>query len=529
MNHHWKIIALVTIVFIALFFRLFDLKNTPPGLYPDEAMNGNNAVEALDKTPPAGGFKAFYPENNGREGLFINIQAGFLSFTRLINPIGLSNEPWVLRLPSAIFGVLTVLGVFFLTKELFGNYEVALLASFLLAISLWHINFSRIGFRAIMAPAFLTWALYFLLLSLRKNSKWFLPALGGLIYGLGMHSYIAYRATPLLIVLSLWFLTFRYGWKSVLRIGAIFILAAIIIFLPLGFYFLDNPQDFLGRTSQISIFSAEGGSATVLKNLGINVLKTAGMFNISGDWNWRHNIAGKPLLFWPVGILFLIGLWKGLQILFEKVSRRLSGHGVRRTSEAEEPSRVFLAGKNDGAFQEQYLQSYMLLFLWLIVAALPVVISSEGLPHALRAIIMIPPVFILAATGGLQVYNWLLRKKISKRILLNTAYILFALLIIEAYASYFIIWGRSPEVAGSFNQNYVEIGRELNNLPQELPKYIIVEASGTDVRGIPMPAQTVMFITNTFSLEKQQEKNIHYVLPSQKDTIPENSFTITLN
>ena len=503
MNHHWKIITLVIIVFIALFFRLFDLKNTPPGLYPDEAMNGNNAVEALDKAPPAGGFKAFYPENNGREGLFINIQAGFLSFTRLINPIGPSNEPWVLRLPSAIFGVLTVLGVFFLTKELFGNYEVALLASFLLAISFWHINFSRIGFRAIMAPAFLTWALYFLLLSFRKNSKWFLPALGGLIYGLGMHSYIAYRATPLLIILGLWFLTFRYGWKSVLRIGAIFILAAIIIFLPLGFHFLDNPQDFFGRTSQISIFSAEGGSVTVLKNLGVNVLKTAGMFNISGDWNWRHNIAGKPLLFWPVGILFLIGALFGLRALFKKVSRSV--------------------------FQEQYLQSYILLFLWLVIASIPVIVSNEGLPHALRAIIMIPPVFILAAIGGLQVYNWLLKKKISKRTLLNTTCLLLALLIVEAYVSYFIIWGRSPEVAGSFNQNYVEIGRELNNLPQELPKYVVVEARGNDVRGIPMPAQTVMFITNTFSLEKQQEKNIHYVLPSQKDIIPENSFTITLN
>jgi len=502
MNPHWKIITLVFIIFLALFFRLFDLKNTPVGLYPDEAMNGNNALEALETTSPTGGFKVFYVENNGREGLFMNIQAGFLSLTKLVSTGDLINEPWTLRLPSALFGILTVLGVFFLTKELFGNYEVALLASFLIAISFWHINFSRIGFRAIMAPAFLTWALYFLLLSLRKNSRWFLPALGGLIYGLGMHSYIAYRATPLLIVLGLWFLAFRYGWKSVLRIGVIFTLASIIIFLPLGFYFLDNPQDFLGRTSQISIFSAEGGSVTVLKNLGVNVLKTAGMFNISGDWNWRHNIAGKPLLFWPVGILFLIGVFSGLRTLFKKMSRSVS--------------------------REQYLQSYALLFSWLIVAALPVVISNEGLPHALRAIIMIPPVFILAAIGGYEIYNWL-SKKTSKRILLTITYTLLALLVIEAYVSYFIIWGKSEEVADSFNQNYVEIGRELNNLPQELPKYILIKAGGADVRGIPMPTQTVMFITDTFSLEKQQEKNIHYVLPSDVADIPPGSFVVTLD
>ena len=81
---------------------------------------------------------------------------------------------------------------------------------------------------------------------------------------------------------------------------------------------------------------------------------------------------------------------------------------------------------------------------------------------------------------------------------------------------------------GAFSADYVQIGRELNVLPKELPKYVIVEASGVDVRGIPMPAQTVMFITDTFTPEKQKEKNIFYVLPEQKNQIPENSYKIIL-
>jgi len=109
-----KIFLLAVILIIASFFRLYQINQTPPGLYPDEAMNGNNALQALRTAPPAGGFKVFYPENAGREGLFINIQAFFLNLFKV-------NEPWVLRLPSAIFGVLTVLGVYFLTKELFGE------------------------------------------------------------------------------------------------------------------------------------------------------------------------------------------------------------------------------------------------------------------------------------------------------------------------------------------------------------------------------------------------------------------------
>ncbi len=75
-------LLLVIILIIASFLRLYNITETPPGLYPDEAMNGNNALEVLS----TGHFKVFYPENNGREGLFINIQAVFLKF--------FDNKPW---------------------------------------------------------------------------------------------------------------------------------------------------------------------------------------------------------------------------------------------------------------------------------------------------------------------------------------------------------------------------------------------------------------------------------------------------
>ena len=148
---------LLLVVIIATFLRLYQLDAAPPGLYPDEAMNGNNALEALR----TGEWRTYYPENNGREGLFINIQAIFLlAFGQ--------NEPWVLRLPSALFGILTVLGLYFLAKELWG-VRVGLLASFLLATSFWHIIFSRIGFRAIMAPLLAVWGFYFFLKAVRMR------------------------------------------------------------------------------------------------------------------------------------------------------------------------------------------------------------------------------------------------------------------------------------------------------------------------------------------------------------------------
>ena len=69
------VLALLGIIVLAIFLRFWDFKSIPPGLYPDEAMNGNNATEAIAYRH----FKVFYPDNNGREGLFINLQAVSIS------------------------------------------------------------------------------------------------------------------------------------------------------------------------------------------------------------------------------------------------------------------------------------------------------------------------------------------------------------------------------------------------------------------------------------------------------------------
>ena len=147
MIKQWFILLLIII--IAVFFRFYNITETPPGLYPDEAMNGNDAVQVLE----SGDYKIFYPNNFGREGLFINLQAIAISI--------FGQEIWVLRAVSAVFGILTVIGLYFLTRFIF-NWQIAALSSFFLAVAFWHVLFSRIGFRAIMAPFFLGWAMYFL-------------------------------------------------------------------------------------------------------------------------------------------------------------------------------------------------------------------------------------------------------------------------------------------------------------------------------------------------------------------------------
>ncbi len=464
------------ILIIAIFLRFNQLSSLPPGLYPDEAMNGNNASEAIT----TGEYKVFYPENNGREGLFINFQA------LLLKLIG-KNEPWVLRLASAIVGTLTVLGVFLLTKELF-TVRAGLLAAFFMATSFWHLLFSRIGFRAIAAPFFLAFALYFLLLALRRarEDKDFVWAslLGGIFFGLGFHTYIAYRIMPLLLLPFLFLRRSKRFYASL----ALFLIAAFIAGLPLGIYYLKHPADFMGRTTQVSVFS----SSSAALDLGRNIAKTVGMFFVSGDYNPRHNLAGQPALFWPVALFFLTGII----IAVKKIFRRKQTPGDRNES-----------------------FPYLLISAWLVLAVLPVVISNEGIPHALRSILMLPPAIILAAVGGLKLHD-LIAKFLSSHWLSAIRVVFIVLFIFEAWSAYFILWANNPDTSGAFAANYVELGRTLNNIPATVPKYVIVEAGGVDVRGMPMPTQTTMFITDTFRPEKQKEKNIYYVLSKDENSIP---------
>lgn len=561
-------LLLFGIIIIASFLRLYNISEAPPGLYPDEAMNGNNALEALS----TGQFKIFYPENNGREGFFINIQA--------ISVAIFGNEPWALRLVSALFGILTVLGVYVLTRELFlpakqghvdeereprmrRHKKIALLAAFCIATSFWHINFSRIGFRAIMAPFFMTWGTYLTLMiahkldefKTRQQAETVTPELGtpsvfvipkektywglnlytllfavaaGFIFGLGFHSYIAYRIMPLipLLMFVYWYFSMRNARKELLKTFAVFAVAAAFAVLPLVWHFAANPQDFFGRTSQISIFGSEHPVFSLIINIG----KTIGMFYVQGDMNWRHNLAGRVELFWPVGVMFFIGTLGAIGAAWSLLIRLFKGTAFAETQPAmpaatreEQPSPLAL----------------LIPLAWLLVAALPVVISNEGIPHALRAIIMIPPVFILAGAGGIWLYDYMIRfakgadpestwSHVKEMLIKIFVVLIFILLPSEAYYIYSQKWAKDPNTFGAFAQNYVDLGHELNAIPQETPKYIVVRAGGTDVRGIPMSTQTVMFITDSFTPEKQREKNIFYVLPDRERDIPPGARTFVI-
>lgn len=459
----YQIIFLLLILCLAVFFRIWQLDSAPPGLYPDEAMNGNDALQTLENKQ----FKLFYPENNGREGLYIWL----ISFSfYLFGPVA-----WSLRLVSAIFGILTILALYLLAKEMFDK-KIALASSFFLAVSFWHVNFSRIGFRAVLVPFLLCFSFYFLWRAWRRNKFWDY-VWSGIFFGLGFYTYIAFRMAVLilglLLILDL-IKSKKIKWQSVALLIVIFIVA-----LPIGLHFLSQPQDFLGRAGGVSVFQAE----EPLKALSISTGKTLAMFNLSGDGNWRHNLAGWPMLSWPIGLLFIIGLI----LTFKRIRK-------------DTLISLFLIG-------------------WFLAMLLPAVLTCEGLPHALRTIGVIPVVYIFSALGLI----WLFEKiyPLNKKIAWLMLVFLLLYPALDNFNKYFLRWAVDSETAGAFRQDLVDLSYQLKELPPQAEKYIIVQERGVPVPypdGLAMPAQTIIFQAKALGL-----KGLKYFKSSQIDQIDPSS------
>lgn len=463
-------LLLAAIIIVATFLRLYKLSVFPPGLYPDEAVNGNNAIEAL----ATGEFRMFYPENNGREGLFINLQAFSIA--------AFGNTPFSLRLVSAILGIVTVAGMYFLGKELLGGAGgrgIGLLASLFMAVNFWHVNFSRIGFRAISAPFFLVFGFYFYCKAFNQFKRKarianFYYLMSGVFFGLGFYTYIAYRFLPFLLAAALFIF-----WKLIepqrktqflLGIG-IWSLVMLVIAFPLGLYFMAHPGDFWGRALEVSVFNA--GWTDILSNIG----KTLAMFTFIGDWNWRHNYSGWPLLSPLIGIPFFAGI-------------TIAGTRAVRTRCRDLASSIPI--------------------LWLFIMLGANFLSPEGSPHALRALVAAPAVFLLAAIGAEWLWQRLSgRWRTGMRLAAGAVFV--GALLVAGWYEYFIRWAPHPETANAFSANYVAQAKVLAELPPELPKYIIANGGGVDVRGFPASAQTLIYLLGGWDERAWKIPNVRIV------------------
>ncbi|NTW46244.1 MAG: hypothetical protein HGB18_04330 [Candidatus Moranbacteria bacterium] len=476
----WSALVLITLGAFAI--RNYRIESVPSGLYPDEAMNGVDALVANE----TGDYKLFYPNNYGREGLFINLQA--LSIKAFGNTIP------ALKIWSEIFGALTALGIGLLAWEVFRSRYAALSASFLTATSFWTINFSRIGFRAIMMPLLLSFSFFFFFRGLRTRR--FLPfALSGFLFGLGLHTYVAFRLAPLILILLLPFLLLSYRsflaryWKH----GLTFVLFATLSAAPMFYEFATHPEIFSSRSAAVSILSPEinkGNLAgTFAKTLGLSLIK----YNFFGDQNWRHNYPPYPILDPIVGMFFLAGFVFSIGMFVRILSERIrSGH------------------------PDTELATHAFLLIGFASMLAPEFLTEEGLPHALRAIGTQPFVFLFATIPLVFLFRKLRRSKGGTGVALSV-FLLIALLGSASFnlVKYFVSYRDNPNQHGAFDERTTNMARYLVSLPAETRKYVYANAGGQKIdNGLPITAQPIVFLTHG------KADNLEFLGPDSVVTIP---------
>lgn len=460
----FTISALILLLCFAFFLRVYHIDSLPIGLYPDEAANGVDAIHALETQH----FELFYPANYGREGLFINLQA--LSIWLIGNTI------LGLKLFSVIFGTLTVLGLFLLGRELFHRTSAGFIASFMLATSYWAINFSRIGFRAIMTSLLLSFSFYFFFRGLRTQKiRDFLIA--GLIFGLGVHTYIAFRVTPFILILLLpaLMLSYEHFLRRFWKHGLAFILGAFITASPMLYhFFVSHPEDFESRSSHISVFSPSVNHgnlpATLLRTFSTSLIK----YNFFGDQNRRHNYPPYSILDPIVGTFFLTGF----VLILSQTIRLL----YRRLRYADRDFRLIIN---------------TFLFASFFTMLAPEFLTDEGLPHALRSIGTQVPVFLFASVPVV----WLIQKASHSRYGLRIAITSFLVLSLSASAffnsvRYFVFFASDPRSGESFNETYTNMAKYFLSLPDTTHKYYLIDDQGnTDRFRLPIAGMPVYFLT----------------------------------
>ncbi len=411
----------VAIMLLATFLRVYRLDQLPPGLHYDSAFKGVGARRII-----AGADRLLYfPENSTGEPMVMYATA--LAF------VAFGDSVWSIRIVTALAGILNVAALYFLARSLFRSRWLAALSSFLLAILYWHINFSRLGMEPILTPAFMTLSFAFLWRALHSplqsggGTRWKLEwGLAGLFLGATMYTYKADLFAPILVAafLGIEILVDRNFLRRNGRGLVIFAVIAVLVFAPLGLYFVTHPADLLDRPNAVSILSSGVPALTD------NLIQVAGMFFIRGDQNPRSNLPGRPALDAFLAIGFIIGVIVCLARLRRSESR--------------------------------------FLLLWLVVMSLPSVVTDFA-PHFGRDVGVTPVLALIVAYGLATVLEKARDAKPRIAWMPIAAYgLVFAGLAFSAYSNihdYFSVWAGDPGLFESFDAGYLDLANALRDRP----------------------------------------------------------------
>jgi len=417
-----KNLLIVLIIVLAAVVRLWGLDHFPAGLNADEAAIGYNAYSLLKTGLDEHGaawplsFRSF---DDYKPGVYFYLVLPFIA------TLGLN--VWAVRLPSAIFGIVTVYLVYLLVNTLFlkkNNQKITMghLAALMLAISPWHIHFSRGGWETNAATFFLTLGLYYLVRSL-ENSRYFWITTVAFIVSL--YTYHSLRVVTPLLFLSFVVLNFSQI-RLILsdRIKRIPILIAVVLgvvlLVPLGLQLISG--SIASRFSGVSVFADQGPYWEALElRRGHPTGSLVARLLHNQYVTYSYRITQNYLSHFSPRFLFIIG---------DEIARsKVPGMGQLLLTTLP----FLVLGLYFFAIKIKDRAAYSLILSWLLVAPLAAALTFQS-PHALRAQNMAIPLAIITAIGLYESFYFL--KKLNLKYLLASCCLLLSLFVIYDFSRY---------------------------------------------------------------------------------------------
>ena len=416
-------ILLLLTLLVTMALHLWRLEDFPPAISGDEADNGLEVL--LLMADPQ--LIAFAPSNAGREAMFHYM---------LMLPIAIFGPTaFALRLIPTLAGILIVPLAYRWVRELLPPSPIrtwiALLTAIFAATSPWLLPISRLGLRGVLLiPAMLAAYLFFWRGYVRQQYRWFVWS--GIFLGLAVNTYTASRSLPLAFiafaVVSLFYRRVNGGQPSppgplsqflgegesrsdggegqggrrdILTplLGLLITgLTSLLVFAPLGWYFLNNPGAFIYRSGQVSLWAiyqslhAHTGQSFSRFLLQTWVDNLIWFGQISAPWR-----DGGPLPPWISGVSIFCAV--GVVIA------------------------LFRARRQPG---------YAFLLITFGLGILPIFI---GRPTTMRVILAAPATYALLALGLVVPLQWVTRRLTATGGLALTASLATAALVIGLVSS----------------------------------------------------------------------------------------------
>lgn len=403
-----NILILFAILLLGSLLRLWEIGKIPNSLTWDEAALGYNAYSISETGKDE--FSEPFPVVLRS---FDDYKPAFYAYLIIPTYKVFGLNEFSVRLPSAVLGILSLISVYFLIKKLFKRDDITLLTVFMMAISPWHIQFSRVAFESNVGLAFNIFAATFFIYGLKR---YWMIILAALFAGLSVHTYQSDRVfTPLFILgMSIIFI------KPLLKVPKKYVVSAVsvglIVVLPLVIYII-NDSNALLRAKGTSVFTnntvllkynakrnefnIEVGNelGKLLDNRRVVYVKAViGGYLSHFSPNWlltgdlaRHHPPAMGLIYvWEFPFI-LIGIYI---LLFSKFEKR---------------TKYFI-------------------FFWFLLTPLPASITT-GVPHSVRTLNFLPTWQLFTALGLVTSYEFL--SSIKYQILrIKVKYILFVAFLV---------------------------------------------------------------------------------------------------